>query len=558
MSAHTQAAEPMQRERAQQLFRQGEYGAAIDCFSQMLAQRPDDAWGLAHRAEAHFRLGERDAARADFEQALAIDPDYAWAWSHLGVVLRAQARFEQARDAFDKALTLRPDHAWTLIHRANMQVGLGDYQAALDDCDAALRLDPAIIPSPAGERGLILNALGRFAEAVACCDLGLLDAPDDATTLYSRMVAWANLHGLEASKPQLLALLSRFRAQDPEGQNEALVYRQAGLHALLCEHEAALALLARLIPGSEEYREVARHDPVWDELEEAATLSSLFSRGGEHEAAEKWRRKGAQARTRGDQAAALGYFRRALRLRPTDASLLALRGDCKRLLGLHHQALSDFTRALARHPDAPWTLAHRGAVYRQLHLFEAAAADFDRALELRPDYAWALGYRALICEFLGDFQNCLNFFEKSWQLCPDLFPNPHAERAVLNLRLGQFERAGAEVALALAHDPDKALARYTQAVVASGSGHAAQTAIATARAALPSPENATTMEAYHLAGLAVMDGQHDQALALLTDLLARNASLFEHALLDPAWAVLTTNPAAAAEYNALMIQYRRR
>lgn len=556
MSGHASPAAP--RERAQQFFRQGEFQAALECFSEVLTQRPDDAWGLAHRAEARFRLGEHEAALADFERALAIDPNYAWAWAHLGVVLRAAGRFEAAREAFDKALALRPNHAWTLIHRANMQVGLGDYQAALHDCDVALSLDPAVMPSPAGERGLILNALSRFADSVNCCDLGLVDAPDDATTLYSRMVAWVNLHGRDASEQELLALLSRFQRQDPDGKDDGLVYRQAGLYALLGDQDTAFRLLARLTPGSEEYREVARHDPVWDELEGSAALTNLFSRGGDHEVLEKWRNKGDLARARGDHGSALGYYRRALRLHPEDAGLLALRGECKRLLGLDHQALSDFTRALARRPDAPWTLAHRGAVYRQLHLFEAAAADFDRALELRPDYAWALGYRALIYEFLGNFQGCLNLFEKAWQLCPDLFPNPHAERAVLNLRLGHYDRASQEAELAVVHDPDKELAHYTQAVVAARSGRPAETAIANARAALPSPEQASALQAYQLAGLTALNGQHDEALALLTELLARDGAIFEHALLDPAWGVLPADSAAANAYHALMIQHRRR
>lgn len=558
MTTHTLAVESMPRERAQQHFLLGEFGAAIDCFAQLLAVRPDDAWVLAHRGEAHFKLGELAAARADFERALEIDPRYAWAWAHLGVVLRAEAKFEQARNAFDQSLSLRPNHAWTLIHRANMQMGLGDYQNALDDCDAALRLNPVVIPSPAGERGLILNALGRFAETVHCCDLGLADTPGDATTQYSRMVAWVNLHGREASEAELRALLSNFAERNPDGKDDVLRYRQAGLHAMLGEHDAALTLLCELIPRSVEFREVARHDPVWDELEELATLSSLFSYGGQHESVEAWHNKATQARAGGDHGSALGFYRRALRLRPNEASLLALRAECKRLLGFAQQALHDFSRALAHQPDVAWTLAHRGAVYRQLHRFDEAAADFDQALALRPDYAWALGYRALIDEFLGDFQGCLNFFEKARQLSPSLFPNPHAERAVLNLRLGHFTRAKEEAALALVHDPDKALARYTQAVVIMGSGDDASTAIAAALTALPALENASALDAYHRAGLLAMNGQHEIALALLSEWLARDSTLFEHALLDPAWAALATNLPAAAKYQALMAQYRRR
>ncbi len=262
--------------RALDRFSAARYEEALGFFDALLALAPGDAWTLAHRAETRLRLGDPISALADFDDALAMRPDYPWAHAHRGVCLRKSGRYSEALAAFNHALALRSDNAWALVHRANMHMALGQFQRALDDVDRALILNPEALPHPAGERGLILNALRRFQESAACCRDALARDPADFVAAYSLAVARTRLKGVAAERGHTSALRDRLAAADPRARDEALVYRRAGLTALLGEIQPALALLARVVPASEEFREVARHDPAWDEFRGESRFQRLW------------------------------------------------------------------------------------------------------------------------------------------------------------------------------------------------------------------------------------------------------------------------------------------
>ncbi len=541
-------------ERGRLYFHRGEYKRAAECFGEMLAGEAENAWALAHRAECFFHMGALDRALKDFDRALEIRPDYAWAHGHRGVCLRALGRFEDALQSFNEALALQPEKAWTLVHRGNMNVALGFFQAAMKDLDRALKIDPDIISHAQGERGLIFNAMGRFEEGMACCEGALSTDPEDVIALYSFAVARANVDGLEASRQDLVALRERFLKKDPKCECAALIYRRAGLTALVGEHDDALTLLTSVIE-IEEYREIAKHDPAWSRFWETTAFIELFPQKQFPARARIWSKKGNQARQDGRLDEALTCYDKAIGYYPNCARTLAQRAELKRLKGLFQEALDDFDRAIQLRSNVPWTLAHRGAVHRMRRQWTLAASDFDRALALRPDYAWALGYRSLIYEFMGDFQSCLNLFEEALRLSPDLFPDQYSERAVLLCQLGHYTEARQQAEKAVACDPDKALAYYTRAVV---EGHLAnadsvRTHITRARKILEggSSEPNPSVAAYRLVGLHVLEGQFPRALDLLKRVLDADESVYELALLDPVWNLMKVDKEAYSKYSFL-------
>jgi len=263
--------------RAHDRFHAGSLREAWRGFDALLAEDPDDAWALAHRAETRLLLGDPAGALLDFDRALAIRPDYAWAHAHRGACLRAAGRREEARDAFDRALTLRADNAWTLVHRANMEMALGRFDRALEDLDRALALDPEAISHAAGERGLILNALGRYDACIAGCSEALAKDSDDFVAAYSLAVARLCRDDDESARQAARTLRDQLTAADPDGRDHARVYRRAGLSALLGEGREALALLARVVPADEECSEIARHDPAWRDLRGDPAFERLWA-----------------------------------------------------------------------------------------------------------------------------------------------------------------------------------------------------------------------------------------------------------------------------------------
>ncbi len=144
-------------EQAVELHRQGKHGEAIDAYSALL----------------------RD------------NPDQPRVWVNLGVVLRAAGRLEAAATAYRRAIALDPASAGIFSNLGNVLRDLGRREEAIAAQERSLALDPANLAA-AYNMALSLRDLGRWREAlpyfVRCLDGGY-DRPelrlDYATTLLA-------------------------------------------------------------------------------------------------------------------------------------------------------------------------------------------------------------------------------------------------------------------------------------------------------------------------------------------------------------------------------------
>lgn len=278
-----------------------QYEARLTELSQVITQFPNDARALAHRGEVYCLIGRPAESLADLDRALRLKPDYFWALARRGETFRIQKQFEQALIDFDHAIELSPtyswalahrgatyrlmgchekalhdlsraldlDHryAWTLVHRADVYVATRQYDKALADADAAIGIDAAIIPYWQGERGLILNFLGRYVETVVGCEQALQQDPNDFIAFYSLIVALVCSRGLAASQSQLnKAQIRLIAAEQTEHTRSAALYRLGGLAALQQYNDQALCYLRDATLLDDEPREMARHDPAWHNL----------------------------------------------------------------------------------------------------------------------------------------------------------------------------------------------------------------------------------------------------------------------------------------------------
>jgi protein O-GlcNAc transferase len=119
---------------------------------------------------------------------------------------------------------------------------------------------------------------------------------------------------------------------------------------------------------------------------------------------------GRAAARRGDHAAAIAHFTRAIELhgegRPAAADALGARASERQKAGQLPEALDDYTRSIALDPRAS-SYYGRGLVYRAMDRHADALTDFDSALRLSPDYAAAIIARGQALERLGRTQEAL-------------------------------------------------------------------------------------------------------------------------------------------------------
>jgi len=92
----------------------GREAPALALFDEMLAQWPDDAYGLASRAHLLMQARRVDDALLDSARLVQQRPDDAAAWFNRGFMLEAAERWEEALTAFRRATALAPklDRAW--------------------------------------------------------------------------------------------------------------------------------------------------------------------------------------------------------------------------------------------------------------------------------------------------------------------------------------------------------------------------------------------------------------------------------------------------------------
>ncbi|HMN27765.1 MAG TPA: tetratricopeptide repeat protein [Caldilineaceae bacterium] len=254
----------------------GSYAEALADFDRAIELRPNYPWAIARRAETFRLMGCYERALADFDCAIERMPDYAWALAHRGAAYWQIGCHQEALADLNWAIVLTPDYAWALVYRTDIYISMRQYEEALANADRAIALDETIVSHWRGERGLILNFLGRYAETIACCEQALQQNPHDYIALYSLVVALVSRQGWAAN--QAMINKTRLLLQGVEGAprtRAAALYRLGGLAALQGKHDQALCHLQAATLLDEEPGEIARHDPAWDNLREDGRFQKL-------------------------------------------------------------------------------------------------------------------------------------------------------------------------------------------------------------------------------------------------------------------------------------------
>lgn len=128
----TPKVDPVKRARAQfaeakDLLDRGQYGPAIDRYTQGLTDDPSNANALQYRGWAYWKSGNADAARADLLQATNL---HAEVNRHLDAVACAGHLIEMS-----------PTDPDAFLRRAKFYAQLREFDKAIKDCETAVKLD---------------------------------------------------------------------------------------------------------------------------------------------------------------------------------------------------------------------------------------------------------------------------------------------------------------------------------------------------------------------------------------------------------------------------------
>jgi tetratricopeptide (TPR) repeat protein len=161
---------------------------------------------------ASLKLKRKDHAGAEdlFLRSLAVKPD-AETYTRLGMVYRETGAHDKAEEEFLRAWSLSPTPT-AALNLAQHFFDRGGLDRALEFADRALAMDDRSVPGW-NLRGVILNRLGRNAEAAASFEKVLALQPDNAVSAFNLAAIYISLGRNGEARTLLENLLPR--VQDP-------------------------------------------------------------------------------------------------------------------------------------------------------------------------------------------------------------------------------------------------------------------------------------------------------------------------------------------------------
>lgn len=173
---------------------------AIESYEEGLKLAASDGMLLNNKGKALADTGDNVAAVAAFEAAAGANPKDANAHLNHGICLYRLGRVDQAEAALERARELRPSAPEVLYNLSRIRMEKRDFQGALALIDLMLKENPK--DAAAWEnRGICLDNLDRFEEAIVSYDRSLTIDSESARTWKNKGVAYRSLKRYDEALP---------------------------------------------------------------------------------------------------------------------------------------------------------------------------------------------------------------------------------------------------------------------------------------------------------------------------------------------------------------------
>jgi tetratricopeptide (TPR) repeat protein len=304
--------------------------------------------------------------------------------------------------------------AWEWVNKGVSLGSLGRYEEAIHCCEKALALDPRNV-NAWNNKGISLSDLGRYEEALRCYDKAL--ELDPCYTL-----AWTNkgssLDSLERHE-EALRCCDKALELDPHYGN-AWTNKGVSLGSLGRNEEAILSFDKALALDP-------HNAATWNN--KGSSLSSL----GRFEEAlgcldkalaldprnvNAWNNKGVSLNSLGHFEEALRCCDKALELDPRYTLAWTNKGNSLHFLGHHEEAIRCYDKALELDPRYTLAWTNKGSSLDSLERHEDAIRCLDKILELDPRDAAAWYKKGISLDSLGRPDEAILCYDKSLELDP--------------------------------------------------------------------------------------------------------------------------------------------
>jgi len=368
----------------QEDFLEKELRQDIAGYEKMLAENPNDAQVLNALGFAYSNMGRTDDAIAEWQKAVRIRPDYAEAHYNLGGALAGQRDYRAGAKALQNAIDANPSYAEAYNNLGVVLQSEGRLGKAIDQYQKAIKIRPdyAFAQHNLGNAFL---AEGKLEQAIEHLSAAIRIEPSYAEAHYS-------LGSALGRQGQLEEEIAHYRRAIEAKPDYARALHNLGVVLLLADRpeEAVIPLrdAVRVRPDyGLAYANLARALAALDEVdldESDRMFRKAISLRPEDASAH--RDLGAVSTRAGRLDAALTHYHIAVSMAPDDTGSLA---GLAWVLAVHPQEtkrdaktavrLAERASRLAREPDAA-TLDALAAAYASAGRFELAVRAAEKAL----------------------------------------------------------------------------------------------------------------------------------------------------------------------------------
>ena len=234
---------------AESLRATGENEAAEEAYRQALELNPNRREALVALGGLLLMRGEAQQARDLLLRCCGVAPDNAEAWNTLGLALRATRTFSLALSAFVTAQRLQPDCLDYVLNGVDVTPDAREGEAELARLTVACEQTP-LNPAIQVGRGMLLDHVGRRAEAIDALEVAVELAPDSLTPL--RLLGGVLSRSSQVGRAE--QVLRRVSALDPA--NPQVANDHAVVLMRLHRHAEARAILQDILQRLGPYNSV--------------------------------------------------------------------------------------------------------------------------------------------------------------------------------------------------------------------------------------------------------------------------------------------------------------
>lgn len=206
----------------------GEYQGAVEDCNRAIQLKPNEAAYYFNRGLARFNLQDYRGAISDFSEVIRLKPADADAYFYRGEAHRLSGNYRQAIADYKEALRYNPNEAVTYNNLGLVYYHLKEYLKAIENYTQALRINPDDIVAYFN-RGVAQSAQGEYSHSIEDFSQALQRNPEYAAAYYHRGLARNFLGDKQKAKEDLQKAAELFSAK---GETESYNQTLEALHKL--------------------------------------------------------------------------------------------------------------------------------------------------------------------------------------------------------------------------------------------------------------------------------------------------------------------------------------